>query len=237
MTKPKILVIDIETKPALAYVWGLFDQNIGLNQLIEPGAPICFAAKFVGEPEIFFSADWTDGHDEMIRKVHALFSEADAVVGYNSDSFDIRKLMGEFLILGLAPPPPLTSIDLYKTVKQLGFQSGKLAYVAPLLGVGQKVKNEGFGLWAKAIEGDPVAQKKMMRYNIGDIRVTEKLYLRIKPYIKTHPFLGMTKQDCGACGSSRVQSRGYRRTKHYLIQRIQCQTCGSWSEGTRKKVK
>ncbi len=29
----KILVLDIETAPIVAHVWGLFDQNIGLNQI------------------------------------------------------------------------------------------------------------------------------------------------------------------------------------------------------------
>jgi transposase-like protein len=41
---------------------------------------------------------------------------------------------------------------------------------------------------------------------------------------------------CGTCGSVHVHSRGYRRTKSFLIQRFQCQTCGSWSDGVRKKV-
>lgn len=232
----KILILDIETKPALAYVWGLFDQNISLNQLVTPSAPISFAAKYVGEPEIFFHSDWTDGHLGMIKAAHKLISEADAVVGYNSDSFDLRKLTGEFLLAGLTPPPPTTSIDLLKTIRKLGLQSGKLAYVGPLLGIGGKVKNQGFELWLKVMEGDERAQRKMRKYNIGDIKLTERLYVKIKPYIANHPHLGSTLHECGACQSNKVQSRGYRRTKYFRIQRLQCQTCGSWQNGTRSKV-
>ena len=234
--KPKILVIDIETRPALGYVWGLFDQNIGLEQLVEPSAPIAVAAKYVGEKEMFFYSDWKDGHDEMIRQVHRLLSEADAVVGYNSDAFDLRKLRGEFLLAGLAPPPPLTSIDLLKSMKKMGFQSNKLAYIGPFLGVGAKVKHEGFGLWAKCLQGDVKAQKRMEKYNKQDVVVTEALYKKILAYIPNHPHLGKEARECGACGSNKVQSRGYRRTKSFTIQRLQCTSCGSWQDGARKKV-
>lgn len=236
----KILIIDIETKPALAYVWGLFKQNVALNQIVSPSRPICFAAKFLGEKKVHFHAGWIEGHEEMIRAAHALISEADAVVGYNSDSFDLRKLQGEFLLAGLTPPPPPTSIDLLKAVKKLGFQSNKLAYVGPLLQIGKKVKHEGFELWAKVLDGDAKAQARMQKYNIGDIHLTEQLYKRILPYIGNHPFLGERKSkdgpECPSCGSTKVQSRGYRRTRSFKIQRLHCQSCGSWHNGVRSKV-
>lgn len=239
MTKPnsKVLVLDIETKPALAYVWGLWDQNISLQQLVSPSAPICVAAKFVNNPEMYFFSDWTDGHEGMIKGIHALISEADAVVGYNSDGFDLKKLRGEFLLAGLNAPPTVTSIDLLKSVKKLGFQSNKLGYVGPMLKIGQKVQHEGFDLWIKVMEGDVAAQKRMEKYNIGDVKLTEQLYKKLLPYIHNHPRLGeVGSGECGACGSHHLQSRGTRRTKSYVIQRLQCQACGSWSDGVRKKV-
>lgn len=235
MPQPKILSIDMETKPALAYVWGLFDQNISLNQLVSPSAPICFAAKFLNDNKMHFHSDWTDGHEEMIKKAHELISEADAVVTYNGDSFDLKKFRGEFALARMAPPPPVTSIDLLKSVKKLGFQSNKLAYIGPFLNIGAKVKNEGFELWTKVMEGDEAAQKRMQKYCEGDVRLTERLYSFVKPYISNHPFLG-DGGGCPACGSSSLQSRGYRRTKSFMIQRLHCTSCGSWSDGARKKV-
>lgn len=235
---PKVLILDVETKPALAYVWGLFDQNIGLNQMVSPSRIICFSAKWEGERDIFFHSDWIDGHVEMVKKAHEYISEADAVVGYNSDSFDLKKLFGEFLLCDLKAPPPVTSIDLLKSVKKLGLQSNKLAYVGPFLGIGNKIKNEGFELWRAVIDGDASAQRKMERYNVGDVRLTERLYKKIKPYIKNHPHLGKVKSGaCGACGSTHIHSRGYRRTKYFRIQRLQCQSCGSWADGKREGVK
>lgn len=215
----------------------MWDENIQPNQIIEDGGIICFAASWVGEKTISFYSEWITGYDDMIRAAHALLSECDAVVTYNGDRFDIPKLMGAFLLLGLAPPPSLTSIDCIKAVKKLGFSMNRLAYIGPLLGVGSKVKHEGFTLWSKVLDGDLKARKRMERYCVQDVRLLEKLYGKIRPYIRNHPHLGTTKSTaCGSCGSSHVQSRGYRRTKGFRIQRLQCQTCGSWSDGKREKV-
>lgn len=236
-TKPRLLVLDIETKPAIAYVWKLFDVNISLDQLIEPSAPICVAAKFVGESKIYFFSDWTDGHDAMVKGIYDLISQADATITYHGDGFDLPKLRGEFVLAGLTPPPPIASIDVLKTVKKLGFQSNKLAFVGPLIQVGEKVKNAGFSLWSSVMNGDKAAQKQMKEYCIGDVTLLEDVYLLLLPYVVNHPYLGDVGSGvCGACGSHDFQKRGFRRTKSYLIQRLQCNSCGSWQDGTRKKV-
>lgn len=237
-SKPRVLVIDIETRPTKAYVWRLFKENVALDQIIEPGGMSCFGAKWVGQRDVMFFSDWNDGHEAMLHAAHALISEADAVVTYNGDKFDLPKITGEFLVAGLAPPPPVTSIDLYKTVRyKLGFLNNRLAFVGPLLDLGRKLKHEGFSLWSKVEDGDERAQKRMERYCKQDVRLTERLYKKIRPYIRNHPYLAETgSQACGACGSFHVQSRGYRRTKSFRIQRIHCQTCGAWQDGKRQKV-
>lgn len=233
----KILFFDVEWEPATAYVWRMWDENITPSQLIDEGGLLCFCAKWSHEKEYQFYSKWADGRQAMAEKLLELFTEADAVVTYNGDRYDIRKAKGEILLAGLSPPPPVTSIDLLKTVKQMGFVMNRLAYIGPLLGVGKKIKHEGFDLWRSVCEGDEKAQKKMSKYCIQDVRLLVKLYERLKAHIKNHPHMGATKKECGACGSNHVQSRGYRRTKHYRIQRVQCQSCGSWSEGVREKVK
>lgn len=232
----KILVLDIETRPALAYVWRTFKENVGYEQVVEPGGMICFAAKFVDDPEIYFYSNWTHSHAEMVRAAHKLLDEADAVVTYNGDKFDLPKLHGEFLLDGLNPPAPVTSIDVVKHIRKLGFLMNRLAFIGPLLKVGQKVKHEGFDLWAKVMQGDEKAQAKMQKYNIQDVVLLEKLYKKVRPFIKNHPHLGKDRRECGACGSNDVHSRGYRRTKYFRIQRLQCQKCGSWSDGKREKL-
>jgi RNase_H superfamily len=239
MHKPnrKILFLDIETKPAIAYVWGLWDVNISLDQIAEPGGTLCVGAKWLGGKETFLYSEWEHGMDGMLKATHALLSEADAVVTYNGDRFDLPKLMGNFLINGMLPPPPPTSIDVLKAVKKLGFQSNKLAFVGPFLKVGAKVKHEGMKLWTAVMDGDVAARKRMANYCIGDVKLLEQVYKKILPYIRNHPHLGSTEHDrCGACGSGKLSPRGYRRTKAFKIQRLRCDNCGSWSDGPRRKA-
>lgn len=236
--KPKVLVLDIETKPAVAYVWSLKSEiTIGLDQLISPSSVLCFGAKWFGSSEKFFYSEWEHGSETMIREAHKLMSEADAIVTYNGDRFDIPKLTGEFVLNGLEPPPPLTSIDIYKTVRKLGLTSSKLAFVGPYLSLGKKKSHEGFTLWSKVIDGDEKARKRMKTYCLGDVILTDRVYRHLRPFIRNHPHLGMVgKRSCGACGSSKVHSRGYRRTKAFRVQSLQCQDCGSWFDGVRSKM-
>lgn len=233
----RILFLDIETKPAVAYVWRLFDETISLDQLISPGGTICFGAKWGGERKMHFYSDWEHGHEAMILAAHKLLSEADAVVTYNGDKFDLPKLRGEFLAADLPPPPPATSIDVYKSVRKLGLQSNKLAFVGPFLKLGSKIKHEGFSLWTKVMDGDPAAQRKMERYCAQDVRLLEEVYQKVMPYIGNHPHLGANSAGaCGACGSHNTASHKPRRTKAFQIEQIQCQDCGSWQDGKRSKA-
>lgn len=234
---PKILFLDIETKPALVHAWQLYDQNISINQIIENAGTLCFAAKWIGKREMHFHSEWTDGRAGMVEAAHRLLSEADGVVTYNGDKFDLPKLRGEFLLAGLPPPPPVTSIDVYKAVRRLGFLSNKLAFIGPLLTGEGKVKHEGHDLWVNVMAGDEKAQGKMRRYCEQDVKLLEKVYARIMPYIANHPHMGLTTPaSCGACGSLSMQSRGFRRTKASRIQRMQCTACGSWQDGSRTKA-
>ena len=239
MSKPKILVIDIETKPAIAYVWRMYDEVVNVAQLIEAGGMICFGAQWLGERKVHFYSEWTHTRKQMVKAAHRMLSQADAVITYNGDKFDIPKLNGEFLLEDLPPPPPPTSIDLYKTIRKLGLLSSKLEYVGERMGIGEKVKHEGFRLWRSVMEGDERAMRRMQKYCIQDVRLTGELYQRIKPYIRNHPHVGNSEVPgtCGACGSDHLQSRGTRRTKYFKIQRLQCQACGAWQDGKRSKIK
>lgn len=238
--KPKILVLDIETAPGLAYVWSLYDNGpIPLERLKEPGRILCWAAKYVGQSKMY-QRDERDGRVGMLGDLRLLLLEADAVVTYNGERFDLPRVNGEFVANGLRPVPRLTHIDLYKTIKGLGLMSGKLAFVAEYLNIGAKVKTGGFGLWRKIVEeNDKAAWSTMLRYNAGDVRLTERLYRRLAPYISGHPRLRPSgdRPDCEVCGSSRLQSRGFRYTRMYKIHRYQCTACGHWPEGKREKIK
>ena len=233
---PKILVLDIEFAPAIAYVWRMWDENISPDQLIDHGGMLCFCAHWMGSNEFKFYSQWEDGREGMAKAALELLTEADAVVTYNGDKYDLPKILGEIVLAGLPPPPKPASIDLLKVVKKFGFNMNRMAYIAPLLGLGGKVKHEGFNLWKDVLDGCPKAQKKMTKYCIQDVRLTAKMYRKLLPYIHNHPKL-RPGDACPNCESTKTQKRGYRFTRYFRVQRNQCQSCGSWFETTRSKIK
>ncbi len=236
--QPRILFLDIEWQAVKAYVWKAWDETIMPAQVIEDGGLLCLCFKFSDEKDYQFYSAWdVGGKKEMLLATRQAILEADAVVTYNGDRYDIPKIQGELLRHGLEPLPPVTSIDVIKTIKKMGYFRNSLAFVGPFLGLGKKLSNEGFNLWKKVDEGDEKAQRKMQKYCIQDVRLLVKLYNRIKPFIKTHPNLGLTSPDaCPVCGSTHVQKRGVTRTRYFMTQRLQCQGCSHWFSGTRKKI-
>ena len=236
MANPKILIIDIETIPNLGYFWRMWDENIGINQLVEPGRIWGVGWKWLGEKE----ATYVDAHIPsrralMLKAIHKEWSRADAIVSYNGAAFDVPWLMGEFALFGLAPPPPVPHIDMIRTVKKFKLPSRKLAYVLPHFGCGEKVDTGGFDLWRAVMAGNKEARLAMGEYCLGDVVGLELLYIKLKSYVQPHPHLG-PRGTCGTCGSTKVQRRGVRKTKAFVIQRLQCMDCGGWSDGTRTRI-
>jgi uncharacterized protein YprB with RNaseH-like and TPR domain/predicted RNA-binding Zn-ribbon protein involved in translation (DUF1610 family) len=229
---PKILFIDIETYPNLVHTWGLFQQNIAINQIIKAGYTLCYAAKWHGSKEVYFDSIHQSSPKNMLKGLHALLEEADAVVHYNGDKFDIPTINKDFVTNGMLPPSPAKQMDLLKTVKlKFRFPSNKLDYVAQALGIGKKVSHEGHELWLKCGEGDKDAWKRMETYNIHDVILLEQLYTKIKPWIKHHVNYSMYSTDslvCPRCGSTQLHKRGFSHTLASKFQRYQCKSCGGW---------
>jgi hypothetical protein len=237
----KILALDIETRPGLAYVWDLFDKgNTPLQMLVEPSSVICFAAKWVGAParSMEFYADWKDGHEGMLAEAHRLLSEADSVLTYNGDRFDLPKLDGEFLVADFEPPAPYERIDLYKTARKFGFMSARLAHLLDQLGLAGKLKHEGFGLWKGVMAGDPKAERRMEQYNRRDVLAMEEAYDIIRPWIRQHPSVALHDGyadllACPRCGGG-LRREGFAYTRQSKYQRYQCKQCSGWTRGTKR---
>lgn len=235
--QPRILLLDIETKPALVYSFGIRDQHLTHKQIAEDGGTICVGLKWLGERRVTVLSEWEHGYGNMLQGVHRALSECDAVATYNGARFDIPKLMGNFLMAGMAPPPPLTQIDIYKTVRKMGLICNKLDYIAPLLGLGSKVKHEGLEMWIKVMAGDEKARRKMARYCAQDVRLLEDVYQRILPYVTDHPRIGNRHgMTCPNCGSDHLTSQGWKVTRATRVQSLKCSACGSWTQGKRERI-
>jgi len=180
----KILMLDIETTPLQVYTWGLWDQNIGINQIIKNTEMMCFGAKWQGKKKVTLKSVHHDGKKAMLQELHAMMEEADALVGWNSAAFDHKHIKREFLEAGMAPPSVVKDLDLMSVVKaNFKFPSNKLDYVAQTLGVGAKVKHSGFDLWINCMAGDDKAWREMKRYQIQDVVLLEELYQILQPWL------------------------------------------------------
>lgn len=232
--QPKLLIIDIETMAAKGWFWRIFKENIGIEQIESPPRILCIGAKWLGSKETMFFSEWEHGHDAMLEIIRDLLMEADAVIHFNGEKFDIPHIRTEFIISEIGSLPKLTQIDLQKIARsQFRFISNKLAFVGPLLKCGEKIKTEGFELWRGVEDGDEKCQRKMERYCKQDVRLTEELYKRMKPYIPNHPTFRHKYHNCSA---DHTQKRGFRYTATMKIQRLFCKSCRGWYDGKKEKL-
>lgn len=225
----RILTIDIETSPNLAYVWDLWRDKVGPAMLKDNGQVICWAAKWYGHKRVLFASDHHDGHDVMVAKARDLIDEADIVITYNGKRFDQKHLRREFLLADLAPPSPVKDVDLYEVVKQrFAFASNSLNHVSGRLEIGAKVKHAGFDLWRGCMADDPASWAKMKAYNVGDVRLTEDLYVRLLPWIGNHPHVAVAaglELTCNRCGSTDLEREGDVTAVVMSYAMYRCQSC------------
>jgi predicted RNA-binding Zn-ribbon protein involved in translation (DUF1610 family) len=237
----RIATYDIETSPNLVYTWGLFKQMVGINQIVRDWSVLSIAYKWLGEEKVHYFDCEDDPLDDsgVVAKAYELFDEADILVGQNSVHFDTRKMTARFIEMGMLPHSPVKQIDTKVEAAKLAmFTSNKLEWLAPhLTDVVKDKHNEfpGFELWSEALNGNPRAWAAMRKYNPQDVIATEKLYLKLRPWIKGHPNVNVEDDDetmrCGHCGSAHILRRGFATTQVGKYQRYQCGNCGAWARG------
>lgn len=231
--------MDIETAPNLAYVWGMWEQNV-----------IDFQSQWY---ILTFSARWKDGeqitkglvdypgyskHKEddraLVKELWNLFDEAEVIVAHNGDSFDIKKINTRFSYYQMPPPSPYRTVDTKKVAKRyFSFNSNSLDNLGEYLGLGRKIKHEGFELWQGCMAGMKSAWDKMKLYNQQDVILLEKVYLHFLPWIKNHPNMAVYQDitACPKCGSNHLQKKGFAlNVSGNKYQRIMCVFCGGWCQ-------
>lgn len=248
-TGAKVLVLDIETAPLKVFVWNVWNQNVSTNQIVSDWFCLTWAAKWLFEDKVFSGkltpkevADQNDSR--IIKGIWEMVNEADIVIAHNGDKFDMPRLNSRFIINGLNPPLPYQSIDTLKHIRrQFAFVHNKLDYVNQILHLERKQDTGGFELWVNCLSGDETALNKMEDYNVKDVRILESTYLRILPWIKPHPNMGLfildeTQERCPTCGSNELedQAKNYHTTMN-VYQLCRCKNCGAASRKRLSDVK
>ena len=247
MKPPKILTFDVETAPIKAYVWALFDQNIGVDFIETDWTILSWAAKWLGKREVMYQGAGGRGvgkvrDDKALAKgIRDLLDDADIVIAQNGKRFDVRKVNARLIQHGIAPPSPYRVIDTYQVSKKyFAFSSQKLAHTSAILTDTPKDRHRrfpGFELWVECLADNPLAWADMKTYNTRDVRATEKVYIRQRPWIDNHPNIGVfdpsDRPFCPKCGSDKVNVGGTRCSvkQQGAYKRYVCMACGGWSRG------
>lgn len=244
MSKPRILVLDIETCPLESWTWGTWDQNVGLEQIKTEWSILSYSAKWLGKPGVIYAETGGRGaakvrdDKKLLGEIHALLDEADIVIAQNGVKFDVRKINARLIMNGFKPYSPIRVIDTLQVAKKhFGFTSNKLEWMSLYLTDTPKSKHKkfpGFELWKECLEDNPAAWLEMKKYNKRDVVATEKVYLKQRPWIANHPNLSAyheNGQTCPNCDSSDVTKQGFKHTQAGSYQQYRCLNCGAWSRG------
>lgn len=243
---PKILFFDLETSPILAYTWGLYNQNINHDFIIRDWFLLTWSAKWFMDKKIMHdsltSEEAIKGNDKRITKsLWALIDEADIIVAHNLRDFDEKKMNQRFIINGLNPPSPYQTFDtLQHARRNFKFSSNKLDYINNVLGISRKIHTD-YTLWLRCLRGEKKAFKEMQDYNDQDVICLEELYLYMRPWMKSHPNIGvfMDRYEgvCAICGSSKVNAIGKEyKTMVGSFSLYKCSHCGGYSRGRTSNI-
>lgn len=246
-TGPRILILDIETAPMLVFTFNLKTDYISPDSIVTPTFMLCWAAKWAGDSNIMgdvISSKEAKNQDDarICKSIYALLCKADLVVAFNGDKFDFKKLNYRFIANGFFPPTEYRTIDPIISLRsQFGFDSNRLDYTNAILGLDRKIGTD-FQLWKDCYYGDVDALNKMLIYNKQDVDILEKHYLKLRPWMKRHPNLGIYFEHegeiCRICGSTQVREvlDKYHYTNLGKYSIYKCTECGAESTGRTSEL-
>lgn len=236
--QPKILYIDIETAPKIAYVWSFFKTNISPKQVLDHGHIMSFSAVWGDSDDIIYEENRGQDDFEITLSLRNLLDEADIVIGQNVVGFDNKSINGRCLVLDIPPPSPYKTVDTYLSAKKyFKFESNSLEYLAKVLKCKYQKRDHasypGWELWLECLKGNDDAWAEMRDYNIDDIFTVREVYYAMRPWIDNHPNFGVFMEEdvpvCPKCGSKHLQRRGHAYTNTGKYQRYRCVECGGWT--------
>ena len=236
ISNPRVLIFDIETAPVLGYVWTLWNNNVGLNQIENDWYILSWSAKWLGEDEVMYKdqrdAKNIEDDKKLLKGIWDLLDEADVVITQNGKAFDVKKLNARFIINGFEPPSSYQHIDTRQIAKRrFGFTSNKLEYMTDKLCDLKKSKHakfSGFELWKQCLKGNKEAWNEMEEYNRMDVLSLEELYTKLIPWdnsVNFNVYHNSLENAC-TCGSTEFKRAGYHMTNSGKYQRYKCKSCG-----------
>lgn len=237
--KPNVLVLDIETTPIIVSAWHLGKARIYPDNILRDRHLLSYSMKWLFEDEIYgdvLTAEEAVSADDvrLVKDVWQFVDHADIIIAHNGIRFDMSVLNTRFMMHELNPPSPYQVIDTLKAFQRFGaFTSNKQGYLNDVLCLTKKMEHEGIEMWHKCMEGDLDALTNMLDYNKQDVVGLEELYIRVRPWIQSHPNMGLyygvsTTDRCHRCNSEDIE---WLSDKPYVTpmnrySSYRCNNCG-----------
>ena len=235
---PKILFFDIETTPMISYTWGRWHQNVSLEQTVQESYMLCWSASWMHSTEVFGDCLTPEesvkgDNNRIIESLWRCVDEADILVAYNGVDFDVKKINGMFFTHGLNPPSPYKVVDPCRVARaKFRFSSNRMDALAKYLGIPMKMGTD-FSLWKRCMQGSKEALDYMFEYNKKDVDILKQIYIKMLPYINSHPNVcnyvdnNMACTHCGETKNFEKIEGHYYYTDVNKYQIYRCLTCGS----------
>ncbi len=248
---PNLIVLDVESAPSIAAVFGRYGVNLSPEHILEEGGTL-------------FSISWKvlrtiDSKTKTLRKsktrgsiaaydtknnrvddyllcleLRNVLEAADFIIGHNIDKFDKALICTRMLKNGMKDIPTVRTIDTLKIARSLKFESNKLDSIGNYLELGRKQSTGGIALWIACKNGDKQAFAKMLKYNKQDVDLTTDVYLELRAAHRQHPNLALYYADeaerCPVCCSTDVEATGSLVfSNQQTYEEVSCLHCGAKS--------
>lgn len=230
---PKILLFDIETAPLKAYLWRMWQQGVALDMTDGGWYVLCWAAKWLFGDKVMSDVMTRkevkkEDDKRVVTSIWQLIDEANILIGHNIIKFDLKRLRWRWLIHKMKPPLPYKTVDTYGvSQKEFDPPSRKLDGMNRDMGIRRKIETEA-KLWMDSIAAKEKALLGLETYCKGDVLATEDHYLEVRPWIHSHPNIGLylelDEPVCSNCGSTNIDWSGhyYTQVAKYRAGRCEC---------------
>ena len=238
--KPKILFYDIETTPIKAWIWRVGEQVIHHNQLdddFNSTGIICIGYKWNDKrPARVIGWGYNEQNTKkVVEQFDKIASQADIVIGKNSDKFDIKHINTQRMIARLPGLPVYlnNTDDLEAQIrKYFWFPSYSLDYLSKALLKNKGKIRMGFGAWTDIVsKKSRESYRKMLRYCKNDVKETYKIWKLTVSHFKPKFNMATFRQDicCRNCGSNNIKRNGVRHRGKTVYQMFYCNNHGGYA--------
>lgn len=247
---PNVLLFDIETSKAVFKLYHTGNQYVRHDQMTIDNYVLGWAAKWLFDDKMYSSfvkPHEARNRDEtrVVRNLHKLLDKADVVIAHNGDEFDIKEITARFTKYDLSPVNRFATVDTLKKAKQIyRVQSYSLRFLLEyfsLIPKGERCDPDG------AEDGNKQALLQEEEYCRRDVLGLEELYIKMRPYMKTHPKLSLWLDmyqplddgdiRCPRCLeiiSEYKWNKEYRTPSGVVYHSTNCPTCRTVIRGRRK---